>query len=339
MSDSDTTQTRTDGGVSETDIFGTGQEDTSPRTRSPQARIRQLLDMYLYTPLGIAWSDWRTRIGGIGVLLYVLMGTVGVIVVPEPQLNEGPRYLGAFQDWSLPLGTTSIGQGVFKQIVHATPAMLKMALAGIILSTGVAVLVGLISGYKAGTIDTALMTVTDIVIVLPALPLIIIITAIYVPEDPFLVGAILAIDQWPVLARQLRSQIITLRQESYVESARAMGISTPTIIGRDLLPQMAPYILVSSAQAATGIIKASVALYFIGVLPFTQSNWGVMMNYAYQEGNAVSNPGLSGHWLFFPALALAGLTFVLVLLSQGLDRVFNPRLRARHADSTPDEER
>ncbi len=329
-------ETQSDGGITRENIFGSGGETERSRT-PPAERFRRLLDIYLIAPAKIGWSDWRTRIGGIGVAFYLLMGTVGVWLVPAPRINEGPRYLGPFQDWSMPFGTTQIGRGVFKQVVHSTPGMLMMALAGIVFAVGVAVIVGMVAGYKGGVLDTVLMTITDIVITIPGLPLIVVLSAIFAPKEPFIVGAIVAIDRWPGLARQLRSQVLTLRSEDFVESARAMGLSTPTIVGQELTPKLAPYILINAAGTATVVIMTSVALYFIGVLPFNTLNWGVMMNFAYEQGNAVSNLG-HAHWLFFPLIALAGLNFSLVLFSQGLDRVFNPRLRARHSGTVPTDE-
>lgn len=333
MSDEDNSP-KTDGGI-EHEIFSSSGE--SDAIVSPGQRIERLLDLYIYTPLRVAWSDWRARIGGLMILFYIAMGTIGVVLVPEPALNEGTRYLGAFENWSIPLGTDNVGRSIGKQIVHATPAMLKMALAGVIFSAGVATLVGLVAGYKGGVVDKVLMTLTDIVLTLPGLPLIVVIAAIYPPKDPFLVGALLAIDSWPGLARALRSQVLTLREESYVEASRAAGLSTPTIINRDIMPQLMPYISINAASAAAGVIGASVGLYFLGILPFTTNNWGVMMNSAHTQG-ALANPEHMGHWLFFPALALSGMTFALVLFSQGMDRVFNPRLRARHSNTIVDEE-
>ncbi len=329
---------RTDGGsITEEDIFGTAEESERAQT-SPAERFKRLMDAYFLTPGRIAWEDWRARIGGVGLLLYILMGTIGVLIVPEPVLNEFPRYMGPFENFGAPLGTDSLGRSIGKQIVHATPPMLKIALAGVSFSVGIGTLVGFISGYKGGTLDAVMMTFTDIFITLPGLPLVMVLASIFPPEDPFLVGAILSINRWAGLARTIRSQVLTLREEDFVEAARAMGLSTTTIIGQELMPKLAPYIFVNGALAARGVIQASVGLYFLGILPFGTLNWGIMMNFAYRQGNAIVSPGLSGHWLLWPTLALSGLTFVLVLFSQGMDRVFNPRLRARHSNTAPDEE-
>lgn len=330
---------RADGGISKEDLFGTPEQAGEKQRTSARKRLHRMYDLYLRSPVTVAWNDWRARIGGLGLLFYLLMGTVGVMIVPQPQLNEGPVFLRAFQDMSIPLGTDNLGRGVLKYTVHATPAMLKMAAAGVMFAVGFGSLVGFVAGYKGGILDTSLMTMADIMITLPGLPLIIIITSVYPPQSEFVIGAILSINAWPGVARSLRSQILTLREEAFVEVARAMGMSTPQIISKELTPRVAPYLLVTGAGAARGVITASVALFFIGVLnPTGNPNWGLMMQQAYSNFTPIANPSLAGHWLIVPATALAGLTFSLVLFSQGMDRVFNPRLRARHAQTVPEEE-
>lgn len=328
--------TEPDGGVAKEDIFGTGE--SSERARTPPAeRFRLLFDTYVRAPFLIGWADWRTRIGGIGLLFYLLMGTVGVWLTSEPYIDQAPNYQQPFEDLAIPFGADHVGQSIFHMVIHSTPAMLQMALAGVVFSVGVATVVGFIAGYKGGLLDRALMTLTDTIVILPGLPLIMILAAIFTPRNEFLVGAIIAIDTWPSLARELRSQVLMLRHEDYVEASRSIGLGTGTIIGQDLMPKLAPYILINAAGAATSVIMASVALYFLGILPYNNLNWGVMMDFAYTQGNAVHNISHAGHLMLFPLLALSGLTFALTLFSQGLDRVFNPRLRARHAKTVPNE--
>lgn len=338
------------------------RERTTPRSD----RIYRKLDTWLFAPTRVAMADWRMPVGAAIIVFFILLGTIGVQAVPKPSLNEAPRYIGAFTggwgaiaseggwidfievslfgiqlpwfDLYYPLGTDRFGQGIAKQIVHGTPAMLKMATAGAVFATGVALVIGTFAGYKGGTIDTVLMTISDIVMTIPALPLVVLLAAIYQPTDPFVIGVILAIDNWPGLARALRSQVLTIRTESYVEAARAMGISSPSILERDVVPQLMPYTLINTANAARSVIFESVALYFLGLLTFGDVfNWGVMMNQAYQAG-ALSNIDRAGHWLFAPMLTLTLFSFGLIIFSQGLDRVFNPQLRARHAKTVGGED-
>jgi peptide/nickel transport system permease protein len=123
--------------------------------------------------------------------------------------------------------------------------------------------------------------------------------------------------------------VLTIRSESHVEAARAMDIPTHRLIYRDVLPQLMPYIAVNTAQAAQGVIFGAVGLYFLGILPYTGANWGTMLSQAYSE-QAFFNMGRI-HWVIIPLVFITVLSIGLVLLAQSLDRVFNPRVRARHA--------
>lgn len=336
MTDKDSS-IETDGGIESVESLFDQLGDTSGYQLTRRERIARLLDTYVFTTLRITWSDWRMRIG-LGILIfYFFMGTIGLSLVPEPETHEHPVFVGPFESMRYPLGTDVLGQSIWENLVWATPAMLKMLIAGAVVASGTGAIIGAVAGYKGGAIDQVLMFITDVMMTMPGLPLIIVLAAIIPMNDPFIVGIVLAIDNWPGLSRNLRSQVLTIRKESYVEAARAMDQNTFRILQRDVIPQVMPYVLINAAGAAKGVIFESTGLYFLGLLPFTTFNWGVMMNLA-RENNAVTNPGLAGHWLVWPVLALLILSFGLILTAQGLDRVFNPRLRARHAEKTGGEE-
>ncbi len=156
--------------------------------------------------------------------------------------------------------------------------MLIMITAGAVFSVAIATLVGTVSGYKGGRVDRALTVVTDIAMTIPGLPLIILLAALIEPTHPVTVGIVLTINAWAGLARAIRSQVLTLRDHSYVEASRIMGVPTRRIVVDDILPNIMPYVLVNFVQSARGVIFGSVALYYLGVLPFSNENWGVMLN-------------------------------------------------------------
>lgn len=336
MADDDRT-TATDGGGAQAFFEQAVDQELPDTTRKD--RLYRLLDLYLFAPLRVAWTDWRARIGISIIVFFILVGTVGVRIVSEPILNEGPVYTPWFQRLDMPLGTDNYGRPIGKMLVHATPDILKMALAGVIFAIGLAIAIGVVAGYKGGIIDYVLMTISDIVMIIPGLPFTIVLIAIWQPRDPFFVGVVLAIDSWPSLARMLRSQVLTIREEEYVEAARGMGVPTHAIVQKEITPQLMPYIMINASNAAQGVIFAAVGLYFLGFLPEGGSaNWGVMMNQAYQQGGAIANVERAGHWLFAPMLTLVVFTMGLILFSQGMDRVFNTRIRARHAKTIVEEE-
>ncbi|WP_435156412.1 ABC transporter permease [Haladaptatus sp. DFWS20] len=322
-------------------LFSVSSDDHDTSASSSD-RFFRFLDAYLLAPARIAATDWRMWAGTAIITFFIVLGAISwvstsdwwifedIVIVPVATLNQAPPFTPAFVNSYVPLGTDRFGRSISKRLVHATPPVLQMAFAGAVVSTGIAVVIGTTAGYKGGRVDDILMTVTDIVMTIPALPLIIVLAAIIRPEDPFIVGMILAIDNWPGLARSLRSQVLTIRSESFVEAARVMGVGSSTVLRRDVVPQLMPYIMINGATSARAVIFESVALYFLSILPFSNYNWGVMMNNAYNAG-AMSNLGRAGHWLYAPMILLIFFSLGLILFSQGMDRVFNPQLRARHA--------
>lgn len=303
-------------------------------------RYRQSLDEFVIAPSRIVMNDWRALVSMVVIAGYIFMGTIGVMLVPEPQPNQGPALIGAFYDLAHPLGTTYSGVDIFSQIVHATPFMLQMILAGAVFSVGLGTILGTVSGYKGGTVDSVIMTFTDVAMTLPGLVLVIVLAGALqdvLSGNPIVIGVLLTINAWAGLARSIRSQVLTLRDESYVEASRILGISTPKIIAADIIPNLMPYITMNFVQQARGVIFGSVALYFLGILPYSDPNWGVIMNNAYSQAGAVSSPA-AFHWLFMPMLAIVILALALTMFAQAADRLFNPRVRARHLSRSADDD-
>lgn len=332
-------------------IEDSGQDDEGPRVEAlvdideAESEVNQFdqfwrfADQYLLAPARIAWDDWRAQIGLIIMLFFAFMATVWAAMFPPMYRNDAPTLVPPFSwkytqevfgitVWRYPLGTSQFGQGILTRIVNAAPEMAELVIAGAFISIAMAVVIGVTAGYKGGFVDNVLMGFTDIVLTIPGLPLIVLLAAVFKPQSQFILGMLLAIDNWPGLARTLRSQVLTIREESYVEANRAMDISTFNILGKDITPQLMPYILINAATAGKRVITEAVALYFLGFLPSSLANWGLMLDEGYRFG-AVTDPSRF-YLIFWPMLALAMLSFGLVMLAQGLDRVFNPRLRARY---------
>ncbi|CCQ35000.1 oligopeptide ABC transporter permease protein (plasmid) [Halorhabdus tiamatea SARL4B] len=282
----------------------------------------------------VIWSDWRTRIGTLIILFYVFVATVLTQVVPESKGGGpgSPRYAGILEVPGYPLGTNANGESLLPKLVHATPPMLQMIIAGAVFSTVIATALGTVSGYKGGLVDTVITTIMDIAMTIPGLPLIILVVVIFEPESPYLIGVFLAINAWAGLARQIRSQVLELRDKSYIEASRIMNRPLRAIITDDILPNIMPFVLISFVNTARGVIFGSVALFYLGVLPVSFPNWGIMLNNAYSTGGALYSWD-SLYWILLPMITIVMLSFGLVLFSQGTERLFNPRIRARHASS------
>lgn len=353
-------ETETKGRVEE--LVG-GVDDA--KEMSASERYYRKVDASILASARVAWDDWRTKFGSFAILFFLFMVFVwnGMyrtayrysapplvrpmndqythqILALEQVRVAGvtlfePNFTG-FDVWRYPLGTNQFGQDILQRIVNASPAMAKLVLAGAVISVGIAVVIGTVAGYKGGTVDDILMVLTDVVLTIPGLPLTLMLAAVFRPKDPFILGMILAIDNWPGLARSIRSQVLTTRNESYVEASRAMGVPLGGILGKDIIPPLLPYIFINAARAGKSVINQAVALYFLGFLASDAANWGRMMDRAYRYGALTD---LSQFYLIlWPMLVLALLSFSLVLLAQGLDKISNPRLRARHAKTVDDDE-
>jgi peptide/nickel transport system permease protein len=326
---------------------------------STRERWMAWIDLWIIAPARIMWIDRRTRIGSIIVALYLLTGSVGVWLTEEPELNEAPPLRGPFPGGIVPggqeswlvvqdttllgltvpwptlnyvFGTNNTGQDIFELLVHATPPMLEMALVGGIATTLIGVVVGTFAGYKGGRIERLLMTATDIQMAVPGLPLLIVLAVAIEPQEPWVVGLLLSVDAWAGLSRSLHSQVLALRSESYVEASRVLGLGEVSILRDDILPNIMPFIMINFMGNTIRVIAASVGLYFLGVLPYTTANWGVMTQNAYSNGAMLSAD--TWHWLFLPIFAISLLGYGIIMISQGMDRVFNPRVRARQSSTS-----
>ncbi|WP_224337983.1 ABC transporter permease [Haloprofundus halobius] len=300
-----------------------------------QDRYRKLYDAYIYAPVSIVWRDWRARIGFSIILLYILMGTVGTWIIEPTTVAEGPALAQPFETMEYPLGTDDMGRDLFSQMVHATQGMLKMIAAGAVFTVVAGTTIGAIAGYKGGTTDSVLSSITDIFINIPGFPLVMVLALLLpIGGNPYLVGILLCVASWGGLARAIRSQVLTLRQESFVEAARSMGIPTRKIVFKDIVPHLMPFVVINLTNAGRRVIFEAAALYYLGILPFEDLNWGVTLNLAYNGGAHYRPEAL--HWFLVPMGAIIFISIGLILLGQSLDRVFNPRVRARHEKMSAD---
>ncbi|MFB6189199.1 MAG: ABC transporter permease [Halapricum sp.] len=324
----------------ETDVLSTDGGDvsspfeiTSDVEETRGERLRKLYDTYVYTPVEIIWDDWRARIGGAILLFYILMGIVGPYLVDPTAAADGAAFVQPFQTMEFPLGTDTMGRDLLALVVYSTKPMLIMMFSGAFTTIAVGTGAGAVAGYRGGWVDNVVSSITDIFINIPGYPLVMTLSLLLpITGNPVLIGILVSIMAWGGLARKMRSQVLTLRNESFVEASRSIGQPSRLIVWKDILPHLMPYAMINLASTARRIIFTVAGLYFLGILPYGNPNWGVMLNRAYQAGAYYQPRGM--HWFLIPAITIIGIGVGLVLLSQSLDRVFNPRVRARHEKRT-----
>ena len=293
--------------------------------------LEYLVENWIIIPGKILIRNKKALIGFIIILFYIIMATIGPYVVPYPKSYAFPKYIKPtiFQ-WppSLehPLGTDYFGADIWAKIVWGSRTVLQIAFIAGLITTVIGVTVGMVAGFLGGLADMILMGITDVMMTIPGLPLLIVLATLIRATDPWVIGLILSVTAWTGLARSIRSQVLSLKQREFVEAAKALGLPTWHIVFREIMPNLMSFIAVNFIFATIGAIYGSVGLYFLGVLPFTAFNWGIMLNMAYTQAGAHHSLETI-HYLLAPIGAIIGLQIGLLLFSYAIDEIFNPRLR------------
>ena len=266
------------------------------------------------------------RAFGVAIIAcFTLMAIAGPYLYPA-NLPIDPGAIYAPPSLAHPLGTDFEGGDVLALIVTGARYVLLSAVIAAALIVALGTAVGVTAGYYRGSRDTALMRVTDLVLTIPHFPLLIVLATVWDFGSPYAMGLVLGIVGWGAVARAVRSQTLSLRERGFLEAARGLGLPGRHVILRELLPNVAPFVAMSLLLSVTAAIYAETGLFFLGVLPFDVSNWGVMLNTAVWDAGALTSPQALTY-LLSPLVCILLLTLGIVLVLGAVDEWFNPRLR------------
>ncbi|NUW34010.1 ABC transporter permease [Nonomuraea sp. SMC257] len=267
-----------------------------------------------------------SRLAGAVILAgFVVMAVFGPMFYPD-NLPGDANAITRPPSWEHWFGTDPQGRDVLALVITGSRYVLLSAAVTALITVVFGTGLGLFSGFKRGRWDTVLMRVTDMKLTIPGLPLLLVLATVWKFGNPLQMGLVLGLLGWGGVARAVRAQTLSLRERGFIEAARGLGLSTGHIIGKELLPSMAPYIAMNMLIAVTGAVYAQVGLFFLGVLPYESNNWGVMLNLAVFQAGAMITPYALGY-LLAPLLAILLLTLGIVLVVDAMDEIFNPRLR------------
>ncbi|MET8907786.1 ABC transporter permease [Micromonospora sp. NPDC004551] len=269
-------------------------------------------------------ANAKAATGLVILAVYCLFAVIGPWVAPYDPDARSADVLQApsARHW---FGTTHLGQDIFSQIlVGARSVMLVGLLAGV-LATILSILIGVTAGYLGGVPDEGLSALSNVFLVIPALPLIIIVTSIVEQASDTLVALIIGFTSWAWGARVLRAQTLSLRRRDYVEAARATGERTWRIILFEILPNLTAIIASGFVGTVIFAVMSEITLAFIGISSISSWNWGTILFWA--QGQQALAQG--AWWWFVPAgLAIALLGTALALINFGIDEFVSPRLRS-----------
>jgi peptide/nickel transport system permease protein len=268
-------------------------------------------------------SNKKAAAGAILLLFFTVVAAIpGLIAHDQPQAEIYGRSLGPSAHHLF--GTTAYGQDLFAQAVWGTRQTLIIAVLSGVLSTVLSVVMGVAAAYLGGLWDGTLNLFTDVLLVIPTFPLLVVIAAYLPNSGVFVLVLILVVTGYSYGARQLRAQALSLRSRDFLEAARVRGERRLYIINSEVIPTMVPLIVATFLGTAVYNVIFAASLQFIGFGDPGSLSWGTMLYWA--ENNEALQTG-QYLWALIPGIGIALMGAAFALLNYAFDEISNPALR------------
>ena len=288
-----------------------GEETTAVAVRQPPRRL-----------LRVVVGNRKATVGAVILLVMAFVAAFPGLIAPyDPQApifqpDQGPSSAHL-------LGTTNIGQDVFSQLIWSTRLTLEVTLVVSAIATFVSMIIGVTAAYAGGLTDRVLTVVTDVFLIIPVLPLLILLAA-YLPPGVTSLVIVLCLTSWAFQARQLRSQGLSVRSRDFLVAARVRGERPLYIILVEIVPTMTSLLAASFLALAVYVVGFAASLQFLGLGNSSELMWGTMLYNAQQS--AALEAG-NAWWALSPGAAVALLGAGFALLNYAFDEIGNPALR------------
>lgn len=265
--------------------------------------------------------------GKLAVGLFLSLGIIAfAIIAPfftqSPTSTENARYLPpSTEHW---LGTNHLGIDIFAQLANGGSGSLMVGLVAGSIALVLSLIFGIIAGYSGGWTDEVLRLITNVMLVIPGLPLVIVVSAYLSTRSLWIVACILGFTAWPGAAVVLRTQAKSLRSRDYVYAAKVAGEKTHRILLVEILPNLLPLLAANFLGAVLLAILGEAGLSYLGLGPSGSITWGTILNQASANG-ALANQ--MWWWFVPPGLLIALFGCGLALINFSIDEIINPKLR------------
>jgi len=226
------------------------------------------------------------------------------------------------------LGTDNVARDLFTQLISGTRVSFVIGIVSAVVSVVAGLIVGLVAGYIGGATDEVLMRLTDLLLVIPGLPLTIVLIFV-LGQSLFNIIIVVGFLGWMGFARTVRSAILSLKERAFIEAVKSAGGGRFYIIRKHLVPNVFPLVYITLAMAVPGAIVTEAALSWLGLGPLDVMSWGRIL-YQYElSGKIATGAFTTWFWTIPPGLCIALLSLSFILIGYALDEILNPRLRER----------
>ncbi len=272
-----------------------------------------------------AFRKPATIVGLTILVAFVLIAILAPHIEPfDPRAKTGDVY--ARPSPSHLLGTDDSGADMVSLLIAGSRVSLTVGFAAAIVAMLIGGAVGLISGFFGGRIDNVLMRITDYVLVIPDIPLMIVVAALF-GRRLLNIIIIIGVIYWTSTARLIRAQVKSIRERTYIKRVRAVGAGNGRLIWRHVLPQVMPLLIANTVLMVAIAIFAETYITFLGLGDPSLISWGKLIENAFR-GDAV----LNGAWwaIVPPGICVALVVLACTMLGQSMEDALNPRLRVGH---------
>jgi peptide/nickel transport system permease protein len=258
------------------------------------------------------------------IAVVILFGIVGSGFVTKAQADVGAGRPSRPPDFQHLLGTDQQGRDVLANLIFGTPATLKIGLIAGFAGVAIGSVLGLAAGYWGGAPDNVIRVGIDVFLTIPNLMVLIVIASMLSGVTIEQMGLIIALWAWMWPARTVRAQVLTMRERGYIQVARLNGMSSFGILFRELMPNLMPFLAASLVGTIAAAILASIGLSALGLGPQNEPSLGLTIYWAIFYGALIRQLW----WWFLPPILITIVLFIgLFMITAGLDRIANPRLR------------
>jgi peptide/nickel transport system permease protein len=272
----------------------------------------------------------KAFLGVIILLIFILVGIFAPVLAPYNPTQDSDAN-GRFPLMGEPgvehiLGTTHAGNDILSQLIFGTRVTLSVGLITGILSTFIALTLGMIGGYLKGTVDDTITFITNVFLVIPSLPLVIVIASYVTIKGVLPIILMLALTDWAWGARVVRAQVLSMGEREFVKAAEVLGEKPLVIVFKEIFPNIISLVMATFFTTTIAAIIGEATLEFIGLGNVSTVTWGTMLFWA-QNNSAL----LYGAWWWFlpPGLCIGLLGTSFALMNFAIDEISNPKMRKR----------